>query len=253
MKSFTADEFIFSMDGVSTFGDSEIRLSKTRAIIINSRRTAEHSYLRHVARSTGGMYLNLAEMSNRSALAAMKSRPYLFLGATYDTNAIEEVYSPGPERLRGDFTLTGLLKKDRARITLRFGFPKGRVHTESIVLKKTDSGASGTLLRRVWARKKLAFLNLRPRFHEREIVKMGKEYGFVTRYTSLIVLERLRTSQNSSAGRVARRLSCRAPQKTPAQTQTSLEPHGNAGAQVRAHEEVVGEDLSHGQTAPTHP
>ena len=49
----------------------------------------------------------------------------------------------------------------------------------------------GTLLRRLWAEKKLAELMVFQKRNEPEIVALGKQFGMVTPYTSLIVLDTL--------------------------------------------------------------
>ena len=49
----------------------------------------------------------------------------------------------------------------------------------------------GSLLRRLWAQKKLADLMIHQKANEKEIAALGKQFGLVTPYTSLLVLDSL--------------------------------------------------------------
>ncbi len=191
LSEYSCDKFILSTDGISNFGESEIKLSKTPVMVLNSCSTAEHSYLRYIAQATGGVYLNLPELAQAQAVELLSSRPYSFISATYNKSIIKETYPSIPAPVNRDFSISGILLKDRAEITLNFGFGGKIEHSQKFVLDKSKDSSESGLAKRIWAQKKIAELDMMYKKNEKEITDLGKELSIVTRNTSLIVLDRL--------------------------------------------------------------
>ena len=58
LTKYACDEFLFSTDGVSNFGQSEL-IHEMLIYILNSSPVAEHAYLRYLSQATAGSYLVL--------------------------------------------------------------------------------------------------------------------------------------------------------------------------------------------------
>ena len=191
LTKYKCDEVILSSDGVSNFGASEIKTSGAPIITINSSQTAQHSYLDYIARKTGGVYINLNQLTRNQALALMTTRPYSFLRAEVSGRGAVQMYPATPTAVHTDFSLAGKLRGDSTTIKLHFGFGSRVRHTKTITVRRKDAVRAEGLVRRIWAQKKIAELELRPEKNTRAIIDLGKTFSIVTRGTSLIVLDRI--------------------------------------------------------------
>lgn len=191
LSTYTCDEFILSSDGISNFGDVEIKRSKTPVITLNSSQTAEHAYLKYISQATGGVYLNLPELTLEQAVNLLSSQPYVFISATYDKNSIEKTYPGIVTPVNNDFSLAGILLQEKAEITLNFGFGNEIKYSQTILLDTAEQISESGLAQRIWAQKKIAELDMQYDKYEEEITELGKAFSIVTRNTSLIVLDRL--------------------------------------------------------------
>ncbi|HBD94226.1 MAG: hypothetical protein A2015_02675 [Spirochaetes bacterium GWF1_31_7] len=190
LTKYKADECIISTDGVGNFGKKEIILSNSPVYILNSNNTANHSYLNFIAQQTGGAYINLKKHTDSEAINLLSHQLYSFIKAEYDTKAITEVYPAIKTPVTHDFSLSGILQKPSALITLHFGIGNTSMFTEQISLS-TQESVSGELLKQIWASKKLTQLDMNYEKNASAITALGKEMGIVTRNTSLIVLDRI--------------------------------------------------------------
>ena len=75
-------------------------------------------------------------------------------------------------------------------MTLNYGANGKTLSKKEYRVSRADAG-DGKLLRLFWAQKKIEDLQIFLKRNEKELVATGKEYGFVTPGTSLIVLESL--------------------------------------------------------------
>ena len=191
LTKYACDEFLFSTDGVSNFGQSELVHGKSPIYTLNSSPVAEHAYLRYLSQATAGSYLNLTKLTEAESLAHLISVPYSFLGIKQKGASVTETYPRTAVPVEDSFSLAGMLKGKSASITLEFGSGGKVLHTEKISLERKAHASDSGLARRIWAQKKIAELELRPNKHEDEITELGKEHSIVTRNTSLIVLDRL--------------------------------------------------------------
>lgn len=185
------DEFILSSDGLSNFGEQEIRLSKTPVITLNSNQSADHSYLRYIALATGGRYINLNKLTLEQAVESLSSQSYSFISATFDKGSIKEAYPRITTPVDKVFSMSGILLKDKAEITLNFGFGENPEYSRKIILKKSKYSSDTGLIKKMWARKKISELDMLYEKNREELTALGKEMNIVTRNTSLIVLDRL--------------------------------------------------------------
>jgi len=185
---FPCDEILLFSDGISNFGKSEITLSNTPVIAINSSNTAEHSYLNFIANRTSGAYINLAKLNTSEAFEVLSNNNLRFISAEYDTNDIDDVYPSMPVICNGNVTFAGIIKKPEASIKLNFGYGNTITSSEVISIQQ-DSLPTNGIVERIWAQKKIKDLQVDFKNNDAEITQTGKKYSIVTRNTSLIVLD----------------------------------------------------------------
>lgn len=191
LSKYSCDEFILCTDGLSNFGDAEIKTGSVPALVINSSVSADHSYLNYIASLTGGTYINLNRLNNNQALNLMTGSVYSFVSATYNSSSVQFTYPSVVTPIVKDFTIAGFMKGETADITLNFGFGNRIEYSKKITLSKEKHLTDCGMIKRIWGQKKLAELDMNFRKNEAEITALAKEMSIVTRNTSLIVLERL--------------------------------------------------------------
>ncbi len=191
LSLYKCDEFILSSDGLSNFGESEITLSDTPVAVINSFKSADHSCLKYISQAAGGVYINLNKVTSEEAVEALSSQAYLFISAEYDSKSIKETYPRISTPVNKDFSIAGILLKDEAEIKLNFGFGNRVKYSKKIRLNKSENSDNSSLIKRIWAQKKISELDMMYEKNKEELTRLGKELGIVTRSTSLIVLDRI--------------------------------------------------------------
>lgn len=187
----TPDLYLLFTDGLSNFGAADPSRLDAPLYIFSADATADHSFLRHLAMTTGGRYFNLKRMDDAAVVAAVGRSPYCFLSAYTAEGRAREVYPELPQPIAGRFTLVGKLAGTEAEVTLKYGYPGQPGERERTFTVSRDDAAEGSLLRRLWAQTKLADLMVAEKRNEKKIVRLGKQHGLVTPFTSLIVLDSL--------------------------------------------------------------
>ena len=92
--------------------------------------------------------------------------------------------------MAGRFLLVGKLTSEGMTVTVNYGIQGGKSRQRTFQAGCADA-VKGSLLRRLWAQKKLADLMVHQKRNEKEIAALGKQFGLVTPYTSLLVLDSL--------------------------------------------------------------
>ena len=158
--------------------------------IFSADATANHPFLHHLAMTAGGRYFNLAQLRDAEVVPVIGRAAFSFLSASSDSGQAAGIYPELPQPVAGRFTVAGKLTGQQATVTLSYGFPGNPLQKRSFKVSRSQA-AEGSLLRRLWAQKKLADLMVFQERNEKEIVALGKQFGMVTPFTSLIVLENL--------------------------------------------------------------
>ena len=188
--SVPPDLYLVFSDGISNFGRDEPGRMNAPIYTFSSDPKADHAFLRYLAMTTGGQYFNLATQGNEAVIAALGRPIYSFLSAEADGQQATALFPAMCQPVSDRFTLAGKLTGDQATVTLRYGYQGQTPQTRTFQVRRRDA-VEGTLVRRLWAEKKLAELMVFQKRNEREIVALGKQFGLVTPYTSLIVLDTL--------------------------------------------------------------
>lgn len=185
-KTLATDEYLFFSEGLSTFGNSTIAINKP-VYAISSSAKADYSLLKAVSARTGGKFTNLLNMPVNEAYQIISENRLQFLGIQ-ETSFVSEIYPSIPTDINGHISVAGITQKGTGEVTLLFG-RNGKVeHTQKAQL---NTLANDIKVNRIWAQKKIAELDIQYEKHKEDIELLGKQFGLVTRNTSLIVLENI--------------------------------------------------------------
>ncbi len=191
-----ADVALLMSDGMTNFGRAEPKLPSKesgRAVFAaHASQIKDTSRLERIAHSTGGRVLNLITMQTDDAVQAMRSQPFQFLGAKVISGSASEMYPSLAVAVTNGFTLAGRCD-GKTEIELSFGFGSTASITRRLLIDPNQAldNADGDFIRRVWAQKKIAELDLDPEKNAAAITALGVEHRVVTSNTSLIVLDRI--------------------------------------------------------------
>lgn len=187
-QEMNVDEYLLFSDGLSTFGDLNLTI-QNRVHTIVSNPVADFSQLKYLSDQTGGRFINLNETKISTALKTLTNKPYRFLGITYNDD-ISELYPSQTACSDGFITLVGKTKNPDANLELNFGYDK-KQSQKLFVNLNTSLINNEWDVEHFWAQKKLSELEVFYNQNKKEIGDLGKQYGIVTKNTSLIVLESL--------------------------------------------------------------
>ncbi|RZK18334.1 MAG: DUF2135 domain-containing protein, partial [Pedobacter sp.] len=187
--AFQADEYILFSDGLSTFGKNSIALSKP-VHAINSAVKADYSTLKYITSKTGGQFVNLNNISTQNAFQQLSQENLQFLGIK-NGNDVRQTYPSMHINVNGHLSVAGILNGLNTEFVLQFGYGTTVVAEQTVRLNATEHALSSIDVSRVWAQKKIAEMDIQYETNKDDISLLSKQFGIVTRNTSLIVLENL--------------------------------------------------------------
>ena len=188
-KNLQADEYILFTDGLSTFGKNTVRLNKP-VHCINTAFKADYSTLKFISMKTGGQFVNLNSISVGDAFKQLNQQNLQFLGIKNGAD-VRQTYPSMKVNVNGHFSLAGIMNEFNTEFTLQFGFGDTVVSEQVVRLNATEHTLSSIDVSRVWAQKKIAEMDIQYEDNKDDISVLSKQFGIVTRNTSLIVLENL--------------------------------------------------------------
>ena len=188
-QSFQADEYIFFSDGLSTFGRNSIALNKP-VHTINTSLKADYSTLKYISLKTGGQFVNLNAISTNDAFKQLGQENLQFLGIKNGSD-VRQTYPSMHVKVNGHFSLAGILNGLNTDFVLQFGYGNTVTSEQHIQLNATEHALSSIDVSRVWAQKKISEMDIQYEANKADISVLSKQFGIVTRNTSLIVLENL--------------------------------------------------------------
>ncbi len=191
LNKYSCDEFILISDGISNFGENNLKIGKAPVMVINSCQSADFSYLKYIAAQTGGQFINLNNKTTNEAVKLLSEQVYQFISATYNNDDVSEIYPSIPNSFGKNFSLSGQIKAKNTEITLNFGFGTKIHKSVKVKLEVENINENSDMIQRLWAQKKIAELDMLFERNKEQISKLGKKYTIVTRNTSLIILDRI--------------------------------------------------------------
>jgi len=184
----TSDIVLLFSDGIQSLSAASY-YETTPLIVINSGKKANHAALKAMAEASSGSYINLTTKTAQEAMTDMKYQQYQFLGyASLEKNI--DVYPKATVNVDNTFSIAGKNLNDAQDITLYFGYDNQITESVPLQLKKAQKTTSD--IPRLWAQKRLEFLQKNSNRNKKEIIQLATAYSLVTDYTSLIVLEEVR-------------------------------------------------------------
>lgn len=185
-----ADEIILMTDGLSNFGNTMPLIGTTPVTTISSTLKADYSMLQYIASGTGGKFINLTQQTPDAAVKQMLQDSYRLI--SYETVNITDFTTSGtiinPEAV---FSVAGKLKEQTGTITLNFGIGNEIISRKTVTIQAKEAADYDNITERIWAQKKITYLDLLYESNKEEIESLGRKYNIVTRNTSLIVLDRI--------------------------------------------------------------
>lgn len=191
LSQYVCDEFLLLSDGLSNFGESTLAIPERPIHVLTSGPESDYPYLRQITSSSGGRFLNLNELLQSEAIRLLNHAPYRFLSAKCTQGTVEALYPNTPQDIQGRFALTGKLISQEATIVLNFGFGNQVVSRKTFHISKEENKIDTGWVPRMWAQKKLAALDAHPQPNRPAITELCKSFGLASRYTSLLILDRI--------------------------------------------------------------
>ena len=183
-RTLPADEYILFTEGLSTFGKSNVSINKP-VYCVSSSAKADYSVMKAISAKTGGRFVNLLSMDVNNAFQSLSHNNLQFIGIQEDAS-ISEVYPSIPTDVNGYISVAGITQRVTGEVTLLFG-RNGKVESSQKI--RLNNSSNDLKIHRLWAQKKIAELDIMFEQNKDDIELLGKQFGIVTRNTSLIVLE----------------------------------------------------------------
>ena len=191
-----ADQYLLFSDGVFNFREQSFELNKligelrAPVHVVSSQLVTNWDKLQYLAGATGGGFCNLTTQTLPEALKALRYQSFQLLGYKVKSGKVTDLYPQKGALVGENFTFSGHLESDEATVVVSLGYA-GKVIVEKELTFTKNTAASSeefTLLRRIWAEKKIAQLR-KEGAESKAIDAIGRRYGIVTEGNSLIVLE----------------------------------------------------------------
>ncbi|MCL2261193.1 MAG: hypothetical protein FWC15_07565 [Fibromonadales bacterium] len=185
LNDIAGKEILFFSDGISTLSDEDFLKNTNRPVhsFVSSSKT-DYSAMKLIAGRTKGKFVNINALSSENLKDELLNETLQFLGVEHGKE-VREVYPSIAAPVYGNFSVAGISEKDDAEITLLFGFGS---KAEKRIKTKLNASSHGNV-HKIWAQKKIAELDLNYYKNRDELTELGKQFGIVTRNTSLMVLE----------------------------------------------------------------
>lgn len=188
LKNTNVGEFILVSDGHHTLGNGQLHLGNKPVYCINSSITADYSHLKFIAGKTAGLVIDLQNTTTAEALKKLISESFRFLGIKQN-GFVKENYPSMPVVVDANFSAAGIAEEGVEEIVLQFGYSNKVTYEKKIIINTETQLCENFDITKVFAQKKIAELDIQYSQNKQEIERMGKQFGIVTRNTSLIVLE----------------------------------------------------------------
>lgn len=183
------EEYLLFSDGLSTFGDLNLKLNKPVYSVVSSAK-ANFSQLKFISLKTGGEMLNLGQNPAKDEVKKLLYQNLKFLGIK-ENNAVSETYPQLSQTVENGFNVAGISSEKTTELTLLFGYGNIPSIEKTVKLNAEENAVEDWEISQFWAQKKIAELELFANKNKDEIKSLGKQFGIVTTNTSLIVLENI--------------------------------------------------------------
>ncbi len=186
-RALIGSEYIFFTDGLSTFGKSTVFLNKP-IHTINSTVKADYSTLKYISLKSGGEFVNLNSNTTETAFKLLNEEQLQYLGIK-NSGEVRQTYPSMHVNVMGHLAVAGILSQYSTNVILQFGYGNTVVSEQTVRLDPNAQNLNTIDVSKVWAQKKISEMDIQYEVNKEEISQLSKQFGIVTRNTSLIVLE----------------------------------------------------------------
>jgi len=181
-----ADEILLFTDGIKTIGDdSDMPVFKVPAYTVNSSAEYDRGVLNHIARSSYASFINLTVSDVPAALWKLTVRPLRLVNIK--GTGLTEVYPVSGTEVGENLTFAGITG-GTAELSIELGYDaENIVRTEKLTVNA--AGDDNPAVARLWAERKMAYLEQQAKQNRKDILALGQKYSIVTDETSLLVLD----------------------------------------------------------------
>jgi tetratricopeptide (TPR) repeat protein len=185
----TGEDCLFFTDGLNNWGRfNGIGKAPYAVNTVSAAASADYGLLKLVAAQSGGVFVDLYQQETAAAMEQLTQQPLQLLGVQVN-GQVSEVYPSVSTPVVGGCTVAGISSAPTGEIVMQFGYGNQVTATSTIQLDYTSQGVANMSLPRIWAQKKIDQIDWQYEVFKDKIADLGKQYGIVTRNTSLIVLE----------------------------------------------------------------
>lgn len=185
----SADEYLFFTDGLSTFGEATVNIHQPLNCI-NAAVRADYSMLKYISQKNAGQFINLNTVAVGDAVKMLSQETLQFMGIKTN-DVVSEVYPSMPIAVNGHVSVAGIMNGASTSIVLQYGYGQNVILEKTVQLKASEQSNTAINISRVWAQKKIGEMDVQYEKNKEDINLLGKQFGIITRNTSLIVLETL--------------------------------------------------------------
>ena len=165
-------------NGINTFSD-DIHVKKNKPIFtLSSSPGSDSDTLKYLAKVSKGKYIDLSRVETGDAVQKLFQRDD-FRIIKYSRS----IYDITVKTLGESVVILGRIKGQKGKLTYVMGDKKIQIDFENASANK--------LISRVWASAKIDTLSLRYVKNRKKIISLSETYKIVSRYTSMIVLDRV--------------------------------------------------------------
>jgi len=184
------DEALLFSDGIFNFREAGTPGFKVPVHTLCASKVADYALLNQWSAGTGGSCSNLLEAGIEEVVEKLTHRVLRLISSEIVDGMALSLFPSGSAPVDHTLSMAGVMEGESLKIRLNFGFGSKVEHTEYITVH-ADKKDDPVLLKRIWAGKMLKELLWNAEANRTKIVEAAKQYGFVTPFTSLIVLEEL--------------------------------------------------------------
>ena len=181
------DEVLLFSDGVNTIGDEMLSTSSIPVYTIASSFGSNYSFLKRLAASGNGEFIDLTRVTIEQALVLMLTDEEKLLSIKYNKSQIREVYPDIATRVNDYVEVVGILEANTSELTINYGYKGKATHSQSYKIDKSTTAP----VSRIWAGRKIESLERNYAINQAKILQLGKDHNIVTHNGALLVLDRV--------------------------------------------------------------
>jgi hypothetical protein len=170
-------------DGLVNFGSPSFPRFEVPVLAVNAAASADVNRLRFVAENSGGALVDL--MHEEPSAAARSLREAAPRVTALRAVGARELVRSWNVSAAGGLAVAGILTAPSTEVEVEWLLPNGRKERQSFNVAATN--VSGEFAAKEWARLRVNVLEAEYELNRAQIQRLGKEFGLVTRNTSLIV------------------------------------------------------------------